>query len=209
MHGVATTRRDVVGMDARLAHRRDALHGHPLREIHAIQIALRRIVGGGDVIHPSTRHIDVFHGEDVEVAGRQLARRTTAARNEEQMIPAAALRHPQDVLVTVHESQVIELLDPSAVLLGEQGAHGSRLRIGQQHLQRILKPVEMLDNELPAPRSLVCRHPRHARDVMLARIARHGHPARVAACRTHDADATRRIRLSRLGILHGRDVRVE
>ena len=68
-------------------------------------------------------------------------------------------------------------------------------------MQRVLQPVHVLNDELFA--AALRRHPLHAGDVVVAGIARDCDPAGLSPARAHDADSTRRIRLSRFRILHG------
>src|SRR5256886_13480792 len=105
-------------MDARLVRPRQALHRYALRKTDAIQIALRRVIGSRRVVNPYIRHIDVVHAEDVEITGRQLARRAPAARDEKQMNPTAALAHPKDDLTAAHEFPYIDLIYPVADHIG-------------------------------------------------------------------------------------------
>src|SRR5258707_1494654 len=68
----------------------------------------------------------------------------------------------------------------------------------------------MLDDQLPAPGSASYRgRPFHARDVVVARIARDGDPLGRATSSADDADARGGVGLPRLGILDLDDVGVQ
>src|SRR5215216_1629833 len=98
----------------------------PLRRAFAIQayaeeIALRRLIGGGDVIKPAGSLVNTKHFGDVVGPAGDQPERPAVARHRVHVIPAVPLTDPEEALSTVEPGHLVTHVDPCAVTLGQDG----------------------------------------------------------------------------------------
>src|SRR5688500_4484296 len=120
------------------------------------------------------------------------------------MTPTVALAGPQKTLAavdpfdgTARDSGLVPIdvaprdVYPRIIFFDEHRAHFAGTNIAQHERVRILSAVELLSDHLVG-----ISGPFHARQVVVARIARNFHPLRRAAIGVHDADARRGVHLA-------------
>ena len=131
------------------------------------------------------------------------------------MPPAVALAEPQEFSSVVNPVKLVLQIDPGRVVILEDRAWFDRAcpspmsgevigRRRQHHADGVLVPIELLENELVAD-----SRPFQIGDVIVAGIAGHVDPSRLAAARRDHADPARRVLLADLGILDVGDSRIQ
>ena len=202
----AEARRHVVAVAAAGVRGREALRFAGPVEARPPQLALRRIAGGRGVVGVEPRLVHPEEALHVECAARHGAQLACRSRHEVDVPPAAPIREPDQVAAPVHEGEVVHHVHPGAVALGEERADRAGPRVGEQHGDGVLQAVEVLQHQLGRRRpSAHGRRPLHPRDVGVARVAGHRHPAGGTAGGAHDADPSGGVRLPGLRVLHRED----
>src|SRR6185436_6247177 len=95
---------------------------------------------------------------------------------------------PNEFLSVINPSGRVFILDPRVVRLGKDRAHFASFRITEHYAVGVLQPVELLQDDLGG-----VGRPTHPGEVMIARIARHAEPARLASKRADYAYTRGRI----------------
>ena len=110
--------------------------------------------------------------------------------------PAVSFAQPEELLIVVNPVDFVLLIDPGVVVIRQDGGDLAVVDIRQHDADRVLVPVELLENDLVG----VAR-PFHEGDVVVARVAGNVQPARFSARGRDDADAAGGIGFADLGIL--------
>src|SRR5687768_3067850 len=80
--------------------------------------------------------------------------------------PAIALADPGEALAAVHPAEIVDDVGPGAVALYQNAPHPAGRRVAQHDVVGILKPVELLEDDL-----IRARGPIHPGDVVVSRVA--------------------------------------
>ena len=200
-------------MVAGLVLRRDALLLPLPVEPRAVEIELRRVVRRCGVVDVSGGGV---HAHDVGLAERAIrvveverARGDepalgAVARDHVEVSPPVPLADPGETLAAVDPAEVVVHIHPGAVALGVHDAGLARGCVAEHHLDRVLRAVHVLEDDLGR-----AGRPLQPRDVVVARVAGDVEPDGRATVGAHDTDACRGVGGAGLGVLHGDDERVE
>ena len=158
-------------MLACLVHRTQAFHFTLTKQLGLIQIALSKVFRSSDEIHQTFLHVHTYFMNVIEITLRNRKDFLTVTTYAIEMTITASFAFPSEILVTFQPMDIVVGFHPSLVGIRKDIYWFGFTNFGNPYLISILFTIHLLDEQLIAGRNKF-----HARNVIVARIARYVYP---------------------------------